>query len=146
MTLLLVRHAVALRRRDWSKPDALRPLTPRGIQQAEALPGLFADYAVDRILSSPSVRCVETMQPLAARLGLPVEELPQLAEGAGAVAATLLRDLPGVVVVCSHGDVLPELLAVLSPAAVGDDEVPCAKGSTWILDGSKAPRYVPPPA
>jgi 8-oxo-dGTP diphosphatase len=147
MTLLLVRHAVALRRRDWSKADDLRPLRPIGHRQADALPDLLGDYGVDRILSSPSRRCVETVQPLAGRLGVPVEEVAQLAEGAGAAAASLLRRLPGVVVACSHGDVLPELLAVLAPSAVDDDEeVPCAKGSTWVLEDDGVTTYLPPPA
>ena len=148
MSLLLVRHAVALRRSDWTKPDQLRPLTPRGYEQADRLPDLLADHTVERILSSPSVRCVETVQPLAARLGLPVEELPQLAEGAGAAAAELLRSLDGTVVACSHGDVLPALLRLLAPeVASPDGHVECEKGSTWELAGGGAePRYLPPPA
>ena len=148
MTLLLVRHAIALRRSDWTKPDHLRPLTPRGYEQADALPGLLADVAVDRILTSASVRCVETVQPLAAKLGLPVEERQELAEGQDAAAAELLRGLEGNVVACSHGDVLPALLAVLAPSVVSPDgEVACEKGSTWVLAGGGAePRYLPPPA
>ena len=147
MTLLLVRHAVALRRRDWAKPDSSRPLTPRGYRQAEALPDLLSAYPIARILSSPSLRCVETIQPLAARLGLPIEEVPQLSEGAGASVAALLGDLAGVVVLCSHGDVLPELLDAIAPKAIPDDgEIPCAKGSVWIVeqDGSHA-HYLSPP-
>jgi 8-oxo-(d)GTP phosphatase len=144
MTLLLVRHAVALRRSDWTKPDHLRPLTPRGAQQADALVAQLAAFGVDRILTSPSVRCVETVQPLAAELGLPVEELPQLAEGQDAAAAELLRGLEGGVVACSHGDVLPALLAVLAPGVVPPaGEVECEKGSTWVLPEA---RYLPPPA
>ena len=147
MTLLLVRHAVALRRSDWTKPDHLRPLSPRGYAQAEALPSVLADLGVDRILSSGSTRCVETVQPLAAKLGVPVEELPQLAEGADADAADLLRALDGVVVACSHGDVIPALLSVLAPRLVASGEVECEKGSTWVLaDGGAEPRYLPPPA
>lgn len=141
MTLLLVRHAVALRRSDWKRPDDLRPLTPRGYEQAERLGDVLAAYGVERILSSPSTRCIETVQPLAARLGLPVEEMPQLAEGRGTSAAPLLEDVRGTTVVCcTHGDVLPELLAVLAPSAHG----PCEKGSTWVV-GSGGAEYLPPP-
>lgn len=143
MTLLLVRHAVALRRSDWTRSDRLRPLTPRGYEQAEALPALLAGHAPTRILSSPSVRCLETVQPLAARLGLPVEELPQLHEGEGAAAAVLLRGLEGVVVACSHGDVVPELLAALAPGSPGE---PCAKGSTWVVQADGSATYLAPPA
>lgn len=148
MTLLFVRHAIALRRQEWSRDDDLRPLTPRGYHQAEELPTVLDRFAVDRILSSPSTRCVETVQPLAARLGLPVEEVEELAEGAGASAAALLRGLAGTVVVCSHGDVLPELVPAFAPSARADgDEMACEKGSTWVVeDGGTPARYLPPPA
>jgi len=148
MTLLFVRHAIALRRQDWTRDDDLRPLTPRGYEQAEALPALLESFGVGRILSSPSTRCVETVQPLAARLGLPVEERQELAEGAGAAAARLLEGLDGTVVLCSHGDVVPELVPAVAPSARQDDgEMPCEKGSTWVVeDDGRSARYLPPPA
>lgn len=150
MTLLLVRHAVALRRRDWSRDDRLRPLSPRGYHQAHLLPARLDGYPIERILSSPSVRCVETVQPLAAVLGLPVETVPHLAEGAGTAALALLDEFDGIAgaaVLCSHGDVIPELLAAIAPKAVGDDgDVACAKGSTWVVhDPGAKTTYLPPP-
>jgi len=148
MTLLIVRHAVALRRQDWTRDDDLRPLTPRGYEQAEALPALLQPYGVDRILSSPSVRCVETVQPLAARLGLPVEPIEELAEGAGTNALALLDGLDGTIVLCSHGDVLPELVSAVAPSVRSPEgEIACEKGSTWVIGERGAePQYLPPPA
>lgn len=147
MTLLLVRHAVAVRRRDWSGPDRLRPLAPLGYQQAESLAELLAPFGAERILSSPYLRCVETVRPLATRLALRLETVGELAEGAG-TTATGLGGLGGTVVLCSHGDVIPELLRALAPKAVPDDgDAPCAKGSTWVLDVAGADAsYLPPPA
>lgn len=147
MTLLLVRHAVAVRRRDWAGPDDLRPLAPRGYRQADALSESLASYAVERILSSPYVRCLETVQPLAARLGLPVEPVAELAEGSGR-AMTARGGLAGSVVLCTHGDVVPELLAALASKSVPDDgDPPCAKASTWVVDlASAEASYFPPPA
>ena len=148
MTLLFVRHAVALRRRDWTKPDDLRPLSPRGYQQADELPGTLARFEVARILSSPSTRCLETVGPLAARLGLPVEERDELAEGAGTAALKLLDGLEGTTVLCSHGDVLPELLPiVVGPERMPAGDLPCEKGSTWVVEeGRTRATYPPPPA
>lgn len=145
MTLLLVRHAVALRRRDWSRPDHLRPLTPRGERQAEALVDVLAAWPIARILTSPAVRCVDTVQPLAARLGLPVEELPELAEGAAAAAAPLLVGLAEPTAICTHGDVLPDLLGVLAPSLDAGERT-CEKASTWVLEDGVPARYLPPPA
>ncbi len=150
MPLLLVRHAVALRRHDWSKPDHLRPLTPKGYAQAESLVELLWPHGVTRILSSPFVRCVETVEPLALRLGLPVEAMDDLAEGTGTLAFVRLSEAienDSTVVVCSHGDVIPDLLEVLlAREAIGAEGLRCAKGSTWVVEGNGASAtYLPPP-
>jgi broad specificity phosphatase PhoE len=51
-----------------------------GCQQAARLAERLAAAGVDRIVSSPQRRAYETAQPLADRLGLPVEVLDGLAE------------------------------------------------------------------
>jgi 8-oxo-dGTP diphosphatase len=149
MPVLFVRHAVALRRSEWAKDDSLRPLTPRGYSQADALAENLAEFAPERILSSPAVRCIETVQPLAARFGLPVESIPFLGEGYGTAALPLLIDVDEMnVVLCTHGDVLPELLLAFAPnAATSVSGFPCEKGSTWVVeDGGAQARYLRPPA
>lgn len=145
MPVLLVRHAAAGSRRRWDGDDAARPLDDRGRRQAAALPVALARFAVARVLSSPAARCMDTVAPL----GLPVEREHALAEGNGHEAVALVRSLLGAagspdgeaVVLCTHGDVIPEVLAALGV----DDGGRCAKGSTWVLDGDGA-RYLPPPA
>jgi 8-oxo-dGTP diphosphatase len=149
MTVLLVRHAVAKRRRDWTDPDRLRPLTSKGLAQAAGLVGLLAPYGVARIYSSPYVRCVQTVEPLAAELGLAVEEIDELAEGADDAAVRVVEDLGGTTaVLCSHGDVVPAMLATLAPHAFrGRESLPIAKGSTWVVDlGQHEATYLPPPS
>ncbi len=152
MTLYLVRHAKAGSRRDWEGPDHERPLSRKGRRQAEGLVDLLAARPVRRVLSSPYLRCVQTVEPLADKLGLPVEEAPALAEGASSEeAVSLLRDLVGTsAVLCTHGDLIPPILDTLAateglPLPPG---YPFAKGSTWELDVVNgrwlAARYVPP--
>ncbi|HLG91849.1 MAG TPA: phosphoglycerate mutase family protein [Acidimicrobiales bacterium] len=152
MTVLLVRHARAKNRQRWEGDDRERPLTKAGRRQAGALVELLAPFAPARLLSSPSRRCTATLEPLAAKLGLEVEEVDELAEGAGASATGLLRRLSGQgVVACSHGDVVPALLRALA-AEDGlslPSDPPCAKGSTWVLEGEgrlSAARYLEAPA
>jgi 8-oxo-dGTP diphosphatase len=138
VTVLLVRHAVAKARHSWDEDDDLRPLTSRGRAQALALADVLAAYTFKQVLSSPSVRCVETVSSL----GLPVEVEEALAEGNGRKAARFVRGLlesDADVVLCSHGDVIPEVLN-----ALGFSAPRCAKGSTWVLDGRHA-TYLPPP-
>ncbi len=65
-----------------------------------------------RVVSSPYVRCVQTVEPLAEAAGLRVELDERLAEGADVDAAfDLLLELDAVHgVVCTHGDLIPLLL------------------------------------
>src|SRR5581483_3513532 len=81
--ILLVRHAVAVSRKSWPGDDNLRPLTRRGEQQAAGLVELLSPYPADRILSSPAVRCVATVTPLAEARSLKVETAGALREGRG---------------------------------------------------------------
>lgn len=108
MTSVLLRHASAGDRDDWDGPDLLRPLDSRGRRQAAELVELLRPYGLRRILSSPYVRCLETVEPLGAALGLPVEEDERLTEGAGPGARELLQE--DGVLACTHGDVVFEVL------------------------------------
>jgi 8-oxo-dGTP diphosphatase len=141
VTVLLVRHATA-GHSTGAPDDHLRPLDERGWEQAEGLVDVLAPYDVPRILTSPYVRCRQTVEPLARARGLPIEELSELAEGSSAEdVLRLVGSLDGeTAVLCTHGDVVYELLGEESK-----------KGSTWVLevapDGGLARReYLPPPA
>jgi 8-oxo-dGTP diphosphatase len=120
----LVRHARAGRRAEWDGDDRLRPLDERGRRQAEGLVAQLAGREFRRILSSPYVRCVETVLPLAEARGLSVEPDDALAEGAGSHAALgLLRRVGEPLVACVHGDLVEDLLGEKMK-----------KGATAVLD------------
>lgn len=138
MPIYLVRHAHAGIRDAWVGPDDQRPLSDKGRRRAAEIDEQLADVGITRILSSPSVRCVETMQPLAERLGLEIEHHHALAEGAAlAAGVALMEELVAdgaVAALCSHGDVIPELLAALARRGADlDPDGACRKGSIWIL-------------
>jgi phosphohistidine phosphatase SixA len=140
--VLLIRHAIARPRDRWDGDDDLRPLTKRGREQATGLVKQLAKYRIDQIFSSPAVRCVDTVAPLAQRYKLRVVTEKRLAEGNGELATKLLRRLArdgADVALCTHGDVVPEVME-----ALGFDCHRCAKGSTWVIDGERA-VYLPPP-
>ena len=139
--LHLVRHADAGNRGAWVGDDFERPLDGHGQVQAEAIGAALADRPVRRILSSPYVRCVDTVVPLGRVLGLPVEASDTLAEGAYvADALNLLGSLAGAEgdsVLCSHGDVIPGVLWVLSQYGLEIGDLGrCKKGSIWELEVS----------
>ena len=109
MSVVLLRHASAGDRREWHGDDQLRPLDDRGRRQALALRELEG-RGITRIVSSPYVRCVETVEPLATTLGLAIDVDGRLAEGADPEdALALLAELDGGVA-CTHGDVIEGLL------------------------------------
>lgn len=151
--LLVVRHADAGQRSAWAGPDRTRPLSERGWRQARGLVDQLADYGAKRLLASPYTRCIETLEPLAERLGLAVEPDGRLGEGAGARGPLdLVEELDDVTaVLCSHGDVIPDLLEALVRDGVKlHDELRWQKASTWAfrLEGGRLAkgRYLPPPA
>lgn len=155
MPVLLVRHASAGDRHAWSGPDRERPIDERGRQQAEALVPLLRSYSPARVCSSPALRCVQTVAPTAESLGLEVEVLDALNEGDSTDALALVRSLAaeeGCVVLCSHGDIVPDVLDALSVDGMAGwwDVHRCQKASVWVLhsNGTSFEKaiYHPPPA
>ncbi|MGQ0744725.1 MAG: NUDIX hydrolase [Acidimicrobiales bacterium] len=149
--LLLIRHAVAKERRKWKGPDSSRPLTGRGTSQAEGLVERVRRYRVDRVMSSPAQRCLQTVLPLARSRGLAVDAIASLAEGSGREALDLLDALAGTgSALCTHGDVLELILSELSrrDGLRLTGRLPSAKGSVWILEPEEgrfvATRYLAP--
>ena len=145
MHVYLIRHGKAGSRHEWEGPDEERPLSGKGRREADALAHRLFDHPIGRVRSSPYLRCIEYVEPLAHKLGLEVERSEALAEGVGAQRAVeLVRSLgkPGAVA-CTHGDVIPLVLDALAreDGLVLPDGYPCAKGSTWELV-SKGGRFV----
>ena len=149
--LLVVRHADAGDKRTWTGPDSLRPLSPSGHLQAEGLVVRLEDYPVEHILCSPTLRCYQTVEPLARDRLLRIETSPAL--GVGATPAQLLAlfwDLElRQTVLCTHGEGIGLLLTrLLADALVADDPLDWPKGSTWLLERVDERRvrgrYLPP--
>jgi phosphohistidine phosphatase SixA len=136
MLLLVVRHADAGNKRSWTGPDSLRPLSPTGRRQAEGLVVRLEDYPVDRILSSSTLRCQQTVQPLADDRFLQVEPLAALEVDAGPdqLRALFWDRRLGNAVLCTHGEAIGRLLAELvAKGLVTEDPLDWPKGSTWLL-------------
>ncbi|HUG83952.1 MAG TPA: histidine phosphatase family protein [Euzebya sp.] len=173
-TIELVRHAKAHSRdRWWGRPDRERPLTDVGMDQARALAAVLRDgEPIVRLFSSPWLRCTQTLDPLADQIGLQVVDIEELGEvislpvhdggdawvtsawlGGRAVAfinRVLAQHAGRRVVACSHGDVIPAVVALL----VGRDgldtaDVRCRKGGRFTLEFDDercvTATYSPPP-
>jgi 8-oxo-dGTP diphosphatase len=136
--LYVVRHADAGSRSAWKDDDDLRPLSRRGRRQAVGLVALLAGCRITRLVASPAVRCVATLGPVADELGLTVETDRRLAEGSRGDDALALADelttVDEVGVLCSHGDVIPDLLSELRVrGARFHHDLTWPKGSAWVL-------------
>ncbi len=134
--LYFVRHAKAGSRSEWVGDDRLRPLSGKGRAQSEKVADRLVEVATGDLVSSPYLRCVETLQPLAARLDTAVRADDRLAEDTGFTGALeLLAELPDGSVLCSHGDVIPETIGALQRRGtdiVGEPD--WRKASVWVLD------------
>jgi broad specificity phosphatase PhoE len=152
--LYVIRHTHAGHRAAWGGHDDLRPLSTKGRRQAEAIADHLASAGIARLVSSDSVRCVQSMEPLSQRLGVPVEVDPRLREGhSGEDALALadeLRKENAAAALCSHGDVIPDMLRILRDTTARFKEpLQWPKASTWVLtwddDRWTRARYIPPP-
>ena len=171
-TIELVRHGDAAGRDRWAgRPDHDRPLSDLGVRQAKGLArDLMAAGDVTAVHSSPLTRCVQTLLPLADSLGVVVQPEEALAEATtlpvldggdawvaaawlGGRAVALLDRLVaahphGRVVVCSHGDVIPAVVALLAGRdGLALRDVRLAKGARFSLEFSddRCVRAVPSP-
>lgn len=153
--VFLLRHAEAGVPGRWAGPDDARPLSAEGRRQAERLVRRWAAQPFARLVSSPFRRCLETLQPLAAARGLPIEARDDLAEGRPwQHAEELVLDAAsdGPAVVCVHGEAMRPLVEDLRARGIDFDGSGwgSAKGAAWVLevrDGAIASaRYEPPPS
>jgi exopolyphosphatase/guanosine-5'-triphosphate,3'-diphosphate pyrophosphatase len=154
MKLHLVRHAKAEKRSRWKGPAWMRPLTDAGRAQAIELVTTLLGSGAKRLVSSPALRCRQTLAPLALATGLPVEIDERLDErrDAAKVSEALAALRGESAVLCTHGDHVAALLEHLRAEGAADlDEEPrCEKGSVWTLErrgaGPWKARYGPPAA
>ena len=152
MALYLVRHAKAGSRGRWEGPDEARPLSEAGWAQARKLVERFADVPVSHLLSSPYLRCRQTLEPLAQDADVVVEVAPPLAEaGRFEAVLALLDTLPEHAVLCSHGDVIPDTIdALVRRGMTIEGEAEWRKGSMWVLErgriGIVRAHAEPPPS
>ena len=151
-TLYLLRHGAAGDRSKWKGKDNGRPLTKKGRRQADAIAKSLRKAGIERIVSSPSERCIQTVKPLAKAIGAKVEISEALAEGPDVDAAYDLVDslVGNNAVLCSHGDVIPATINRLMRAGLTlESRFYCSKGAIWKVEVDNGRfttgHYIPPP-
>ncbi|UWF77076.1 MULTISPECIES: NUDIX hydrolase [Microbacterium] len=121
--VIALRHAKALPRSEWDGPDAERPLTERGMRQAKAIVGPLRAFGVRRIVTSDAVRCVQSVAPLAKKIGRTPVRTAKISQDAWEAGTADIRSVIGKrvrarkpAVVCSHGPVLPAIMSEIALA------------------------------
>ncbi len=150
--IYLVRHAKAGERRVWNGDDVARPLSKLGWKQAEAIAKRLASGGATTLHASPSVRCAQTLEPLAGRLGVDVQLDERLYEGEPfEPVLELLAEVDSGAVLCSHGDIIPAVIEALVRRGMEVQSPPdWRKGSIWVLkrkgDRITKGKVWPPPS
>ena len=125
--LIIVRHAKAMDRKDWSKKDTARPVNAQGRKQARLLVPMLGAYGVEKLVSSTAVRCLSTLEPYATSTRQKVATYEGLTEEEGSDdprgVAKIVRRIRGAALrsgrptaICVHRPVLPHVLEALDMA------------------------------
>ncbi|WP_018637944.1 SixA phosphatase family protein [Parafrankia elaeagni] len=143
-TVVIVRHALALPKKTWTGEDAARPLTAHGIRQAAAFATVVTrGLAIRQVLTSPTLRCEQTVAPLAEARGLPLRRSAVLGVDGSteALLDLLTSDEADGSVLCTHGERIGDLFRAWQargwrgwPGADGRTR----KGDAWLLRGQPA--------
>jgi 8-oxo-dGTP diphosphatase len=144
-TVMIVRHGAAGRRSRFSGDDRLRPLDKKGRAQAEALTDQLLAFGATSVYAADRVRCHQSVEPLAAELGVSVHNEPALTEESYADDPKQARrrvveiaGLGGTPVICTQGKVIPDLIAWWCDRdGITPDKSRNRKGSTWVLSLSE---------
>jgi len=140
--MLLLRHASAGQRLSSPDIDRFRQLDHTGRAEARQLIWTLGEQRIDRVVTSPLARCVETVIPIAESRHVVIERRDELLPEAPLEAILeLLDEFPDTTLVCTHREVILQLF---------EGELTCAKGATWVIeriDSLWSPTlYIPPPA
>jgi 8-oxo-dGTP diphosphatase len=138
MTLYLLRHASAGKPLGDRTADRSRPLDELGHAQAVAIADRLVAAGANRVYSSPYLRCIQTLEPLADRLGAEISLHEEFGEGTDfAAALELCEEMHPGSVVCSHGDLIPALIeAMLRRGMTISGPTGFRKASIWVIERS----------
>lgn len=134
-TLIVLRHAKAVPR-SADLDDLERPLTSTGAARAKALVPVLGAYGIRRVITSPALRCAQTVEPFAHSISTFLEVDDRLSEDTRpaqvqrSLAALLDRKKP--VVLSTHRPTLPWVFE-----AIGVDLTDLSPGQGVVIHHRK---------
>lgn len=120
--LIILRHAKAMKRSDFQgSKDSLRPLSGKGRRQSKVLVDALDAYGIENLISSPFVRCRETLHRYAKYVDTKIEVSDPLSESGNekdpAATADVVREAlqnPAATVLCSHRPVMNTIMSTIA--------------------------------
>lgn len=143
LPVLIVRHAKAKPRGNWTRAEGERPLAATGRRQAQAVSRMLEAWQPANIASSPWLRCVQTFAPYATLHAMKMKNLRSLTEHAATRhperarrAVQKLFDKYRSQAICTHRPVLPFVLEVLADNSSAELVKSLPKDDPYLEPGS----------
>lgn len=137
-TLILLRHAKAIKRSQWNDYDLDRPLAEDGIEQSKRLISQLEPFGVQGIFSSDASRCFATVEPLSLYLDCKVtvsadlnEESYEKSEKTALNYVKHLMRYPGNQLIASHNPIIPHILTKIARVEYSAEDLDPA--DAWVV-------------
>ncbi|CAN2177797.1 Ap6A_hydrolase domain containing protein [Candidatus Nanopelagicaceae bacterium] len=137
-TLVLLRHAKAVKRSEWNDYDLDRPLNNDGVQQSHKLAKQLEPFGIQGIYSSDATRCFTTVEPFSQSSGIKVNVTKDLNEEefdkSSKTSVDYVRQVmkfEGNHLVSGHNPIIPHVLSKIARVEYSSDDL--SPADAWIL-------------
>ena len=137
-TLILLRHAKAVKRSEWNDYDLDRPLNNDGVQQSHKLVKQLEPFGIQGIYSSDATRCFTTVEPFSQSSGVKVNVTNDLNEEefdkSTKTSVEYVRQVmkfEGNHLVSGHNPIIPHVLSKIARVEYSSDDL--SPADAWIV-------------
>jgi 8-oxo-dGTP diphosphatase len=137
-TLILLRHAKAVKRSEWNDYDLDRPLNNDGLFQSSKLSKQLEPFGIQGIYSSDATRCFTTVEPFSSASGVKVnvssdlnEEIFDKSAKTSVEYVRQVMKFDGNQLVCGHNPIIPHVLSKIARVQYSSDDL--SPADAWIV-------------
>jgi 8-oxo-dGTP diphosphatase len=137
-SLILLRHAKAVKRSDWNDYDLDRPLNNDGVEQSHKLVKQLEPFGIQGIFSSDATRCFTTVEPFSQSSGVKVNVTKDLNEEEfdknSKTSVEYVRQVmkfEGNHLVSGHNPIIPHVLSKIARVEYSSDDL--SPADAWIV-------------
>ena len=137
-TLILLRHAKAIKRTEWNDYDLDRPLSNEGIEQTQLLIKQLEPFGIQGIYSSDATRCFATVEPFSLASDLRVNVTKDLNEetfdNSSKTPVDYVRQVmkfDGNQLISGHNPIIPHVLSKIARVEYSSEDL--SPADAWIV-------------